>query len=147
LAFVHETEEIYFMIQRIQTIWLLLATACIFLSLKFPFYSGTTNLLTFKELNGFYNIVLTILTVIVGTIAGVSIFLFKNRPLQTKLTFLGIVLQVVCLYLYFNKMNDFINGNLSLGSIFSFAVIFLFVLALLGINKDRKLIKSLDRLR
>ena len=37
------------MIQRVQTIWLLLASACAFLSLKLSFYSGNKLINNVKE--------------------------------------------------------------------------------------------------
>lgn len=135
------------MLQRIQTIWLLLAAICAFLTLKFPFYSGSTLLNPHVELTGQYNILLLILTVIVATLSAVSIFLFKNRKLQMRLCFAGLLLQIGCLAVYFSKLNEFTEGNFALWSVLSFAVVIFFIMAMLGINKDRKLVKSLDRLR
>ena len=135
------------MIQRIQTIWLLLASLCSFLSLKFALYSGADASGAFVELNGQYNIALLMLTVIVATLSAVCIFLFKNRKLQMRLAIAAFVLQLGCLALYFSQLQKFSNGNFALGSVFSFAVPILLVLALAAINKDQKLVKSLDRLR
>ena len=65
------------MIQRIQSLWLLLAAACAFAGLKFSFYSGTklTDPLL-KELNGTQTILLMITGIAVGGLALISIFLF-----------------------------------------------------------------------
>lgn len=135
------------MLQRIQTIWLLLASICAFLTLRLSFYSGSTLLEPHVELNGQHNIPLLILTVITATIAAVSIFLFKNRKLQLRLCFLGLILQLGCLALYFAKVKEFTAGNFALWSVLSFAVVIFFIMAMVGINKDQKLVKSLDRLR
>ena len=135
------------MIQRIQTIYLLLASLCSFLTLKFPFYSGSNATGAFAEVNGQFNILLLIVTVMVATMAAVGIFLFKNRKLQIRLVLAGLLLQVGCLALYFTQLKNFTTGNFALGSVLSFAVVVFFVLALLAINKDQKLVKSLDRLR
>ncbi len=135
------------MIQRIQTIWLLLASLCSFLSLKFALYSGSVATGAFVELNGQYNIALLIITVIVATLSAVCIFIFKNRKLQMRLAIAALVLQLGCLALYLSQLQKFSNGNFALGSVLSFAVPILLVMALAAINKDQKLVKSLDRLR
>ncbi|MCY7421013.1 MAG: DUF4293 domain-containing protein [Chitinophagaceae bacterium] len=135
------------MIQRIQTIWLLLASVCAFLTLKFPLYSGSTTTAPFVELNGQYNILLLILTVIVGTLAAVSIFLFKNRKLQMRLALAGVALEAGCTALYFTQLKNFTTGNFALGSVLTFGVLVFFIMAVAAISKDQKLIKSLDRLR
>jgi peptidoglycan/LPS O-acetylase OafA/YrhL len=135
------------MLQRVQTIWLLLAALCAFLTLKFSFYSGSTLLSPHVELNGQHNIPLLILTVITGTIAAVCIFLFKNRKLQQRLCLVGLLLQLGCLAIYFTKIKEFTQGNFALWSVLSFAVVIFYIMAIAGINKDQKLVKSLDRLR
>ena len=135
------------MIQRIQTIWLLVASLCSFLSLKFALYSGSDASGAFVELNGQYNIALLIITVIVATLSAVCIFLFKNRKLQMRLGIAALILQLGCLALYFSQLQKFENGNFALGAVLSFAVPVLLVMALAAINKDQKLVKSLDRLR
>jgi len=135
------------MIQRIQTIWLLLAAICAFLTLKFPFYSGSTADIAHVELNGQFNILLLLLTAIVGTLAAVCIFLFRNRVVQMRLAVVGLVLQFGCIALYFNAISKFTNGNFALWSVFSFLVGIFFVMAIAAISKDQKLVKSMDRLR
>ena len=135
------------MIQRIQTIWLLLAAICAFLTLKFPFFSGSTIDIAHVELNGQFNILLLILTAIVGSLAAVCIFLFRNRVIQMRLVLVGLVLQIGCIALYFNAISKFTNGNFALWSVFSFLVAIFFIMAMAAINKDQKLVKSMDRLR
>ena len=135
------------MIQRIQTIWLLLAAIFAFLTLKFPFYSGSTADIAHVELNGQFNILLLLITAIVGTLAAICIFLFRNRVVQMRLAVVGLLLQIACIALYFNTITKFINGNFALWSIFSFLIPIFFILAIVGINKDQKLVKSMDRLR
>lgn len=143
------------MIQRIQTIWFLLAAVCAFLTLEFSFYSGITIFITgpdqlnpsLEQLNGLYTIPISILTVIIGTLAAVCMFLFKNRKLQLRLGLTGLLLQVVNVVLYFMEIKQFTQGNYALGSVLSFAVLIFYFLAVRGVKKDQKLIKSLDRLR
>ncbi len=136
------------MIQRIQTIWLLLAAAASFASLKLSFYSGKKDAVLFEQLTGSTGgFLLLVLSVAVALLAVVGIFLFKNRKLQMRLSLAGLVLQLVVLFLYFQKAAVFTEGNYTLTSVFSFIVPVFFILAVLGIRKDEKLIKSMDRLR
>ena len=136
------------MIQRIQSLWLLLASACAFASLKLPYYSGSKlNELTLTELNGTSNFLLLIATVAVGGLALVNIFLFKKRSLQLRLCVLGILLQAITIFLYYREMQNFSIGTFSLTSILQMVIVLAFVLAAKGINKDAKLVKNSDRLR
>jgi len=135
------------MIQRIQSIWLLLAGAGSLATLKLSFYSGNKDNNLFEELNGTSHFLLLILAVAVAMAAFVALFLFKNRKLQTQLSFLGLLLQLGALALYFIQTQKFVTGNFTLASVVSFAIPVFFILAITGIRKDEKLIKSMDRLR
>jgi hypothetical protein len=141
------------MLQRVQSIWLLLAAAFAATTFKFPFYSGhmitdaATNTTTYTDLNATTTIWLSIITGLVGVIAFVNIFLFDNRKLQLKLCYLGIFLTVVLLIMYFLQIKQFTQGNIALWVIFYFAILGFYILAARGIWKDEKLIKSLNRLR
>lgn len=136
------------MIQRIQTIWLLLAAAASFGSLKLSFYSGKKDTVLFEELTGSTGgFVLLVLSVAVALLSIVSIFLFKNRKLQMRLALAGLVAQLAVLFLYFQQAATFTEGNYTLTSIFSFLIPAFLILAVAGIRKDEKLIKSMDRLR
>lgn len=138
------------MLQRIQSVWLLLAAAFDAVTFRFPFYSGDwikDKFLYVIDLNANTTIWLTILTVITGLIAFITIFLFNNRKLQLKLCYLGIFLTAVLLTMYFLETQNFIGGNIAIWVIFYFAILLCFIMAVRGILKDEKLIKSLDRLR
>lgn len=136
------------MIQRIQTIWLLLAAAASFGSLKLSFYSGKKGTVLFEELTGSTgSFLLLILSVAVALLSVVSIFLFKNRKLQMRLALAGLAVQLAVLFFYFKQAATFTEGNYTLTSIFSFVIPAFLILAAVGIRKDEKLIKSMDRLR
>ncbi|MEP7255009.1 MAG: DUF4293 domain-containing protein [Ferruginibacter sp.] len=136
------------MIQRIQSLWLLLASACAFASFKFPYYSGTNAKgLSPYELNATENILLLITTVIVGGLALFNIFLFKKRTLQLRLCVLGILLEAVLIFLYYREVKTFTQGTYSLTAILHSIIVLAFFLAARSINKDAKLIKDSDRLR
>lgn len=139
------------MIQRIQSVWLFLAAAFDAVTFRFPIYSGDWTKDTTPapiELNATTTTWFTILTVITAGLAFANIFLFKNRPLQLKLCYLGVFLTLALLALYgVEIINAFYSGTIALWSIFYIAVLIFFVLAARGVRKDQKLIRSLDRLR
>ena len=140
--------QIFFMIQRIQSIWLLLASVCAFLSFKLPFYSGTNaKAVPSYELNARENFLLMLLTVFVGLLALIIIFLFKNRVLQLRLCVLGILLEAILIFLYYREVTGFTEGTYSLWAMLHSLIVIFFFLAAKAINKDEKLIKDSDRLR
>ena len=109
------------MLQRIQSIWLLLAAICSFAGLKFFFYSGQVNEVssnavngasTYVTLNGFQNIYITVLTIAIAILALIIIFLYKNRNFQMRLCALGIGLEAILIYLYYQEVITlFIQGS------------------------------------
>jgi len=143
------------MLQRIQTIWLLLVSICIFASLKIAYYTGnivpegelTTTIKTFTQLNGMYNIITNILTVTIGVLSLINIFLYSNRKLQLKLIFVSILLEILLLVEYQVSIKNFTEGSIAIGSILQFLVLIFFYLAIKGIRKDNKIIAESDRLR
>ncbi len=136
------------MIQRIQTIWFLLASACAFLSLKLPFYIGTNkNHVASYQLNGLENIFITILTCVIGALAFITIFFFKKRKKQVRFSFLAILLELVLLVLYYLEIRTFTEGTFALTALLQSCVILFYLLALRGIHKDINLVRSSDRLR
>jgi len=138
------------MIQRIQSVWLLLASACAFAGFKLSFYSGLKLGVTgFNELNATSTILLLITTIAVGILAFITIFLFKNRTLQLRLCVLGILLEAVLIFLYYRETKGFVpdQSEYSLTAILHSIIVLAFVLAARGINKDSKLLKESDRLR
>jgi phosphatidylserine synthase len=135
------------MIQRIQSLWLLAAAVCSFLTLKFEFYAGTNIEKHPAVLNGLSSIVFTILTAAIGVAALITIFLYKQRKLQIRISSICFAAAVLLITLYFLKLKNFTAGTISLWSVFYFAIPVLLILAMRGIWKDEKLIKSMDKLR
>jgi peptidoglycan/LPS O-acetylase OafA/YrhL len=136
------------MIQRIQSIWLLLASACAFLSLKFSFYDGTYAVNNeYHQLTGTDNIQLLLTTCLLGALALFTIFLFKNRKLQLRLCIAGILLNVLLVVLYFIETKDFNKGTYNIAALLPAAIVIFFFLAARGISSDEKLVKGSDRLR
>jgi Domain of unknown function (DUF4293) len=137
------------MIQRQQSLWLLLSTISAFLSYKLPFFSGTKQVKDLTEkaiLDGgstFFLLVLTGASILLSLIA---LFMFKDRKLQLKLCLGGIVLSILILVLYFIEMKK-LSGSISLSAIFVFAIVAGYIMAARGIMHDEKLVKTLDKLR
>lgn len=128
------------MIQRIQSIWLLLAAVFSALTFVLPFAIGITNV------NAQSSTWLTIVTAFAGILAFIDIFLFNNRKIQFRLCIAGILLTLIMLALDFLEMTR-VGGTLALSCLIYFAVLGFYIMAAGGIRKDEKLIKSMDRLR
>ena len=139
------------MLQRFQTLWLLLAAIFAFLTFKLPFYSGSKIVKDVIQpdvrLDASSQILILILTGAVILCCFIAVFLYKDRKKQLTLTIINFILSIILLVLYFLQIQKFQTGIISLSCLFTLAIpIFLF-LAARGIWKDEKLIKSLDRLR
>lgn len=137
------------MIQRIQTIWFLLAGFAALATLKFPYYSGIQDpTVPYHELTALNaNIPTLLVTITVAVVAFVAIGLFKNRTTQLRLAVVGIVLEALLIFLYYRQVAIFTEGTYALTSILHMLIVLFFVLAARGINKDDKLVKDSDRLR
>ena len=141
------------MIQRIQSLWLLLAAASFFFVFKFPVAGGQTQAGAISELYTASNLIMFIVAILLGIIALAAIFLFKNRSTQKSLIWLGILLDLVFIVIMYFQMEDLksnptlMKQTFKIGAIFPILYIILMVMAYSGIRKDEKLIKSVDRLR
>ena len=145
------------MIQRIQTIFLLLAAVAFGLLFVFPFASSSTSA---GELfgDGLYNlndhVILLVLGVLGAVVSLANIFLFKNRPLQGRLSYLIVVFAVLIAFVaafFFmgesEQMAETQVVNDQAGMYMPIIAIVSGILASVFINKDEKLVKSSDRLR
>lgn len=134
------------MIQRIQTIWLLLASVCVFLTLKFATYAADKN--GVHLINGTENTKLLFATIATGIVPLFAVFLYKKRKQQLLLTLLGIVLQLVLGYLYYKEIQLYVGtGSVSFTAILHILTLVFLLLAAKGIRADEKLIKDSNRLR
>src|SRR5947207_6881391 len=120
------------MVQRLQTVWLFLASIFAFMTFKFPFYSGnvvsSTNQLELKKFIASYDILTLIITAVLGVGCFIIIFLYKNRRLQFRLSITMLVLSILNVFVYFTSLGKFLNGDLSFAAIFALSIpIFLFL--------------------
>ncbi|MDR2911650.1 MAG: DUF4293 domain-containing protein [Bacteroidales bacterium] len=147
------------MIQRIQTVYLIIAglLAASLLKLRFAEMVINSNFYTFSAKGIFNNETLLLqgmpIMVIIGIIVVlhfVIIAMYKQRVWQIRLTVFTIVLLVVLfgLFLYFAYAG--INETqvaLKIPSVFPLVAIIFDLLALRSIRKDEALIRSLNRIR
>jgi len=121
------------------------------LTYKFPFYTGNVlnkeNVQVYEKLVASSSFLLLIFTaVLVGGMIYI-IFMYKNRKQQIWLTVAAAGLSIINIILYFSELKKFTSGNMALTSVFALAIPVFLLLAISGIWKDEKLVKSLDRLR
>ena len=137
------------MIQRIQSVWLFIASVLIFLTLKLSFFSGTYVVDNqYHQLKGTDTPLIMITTILLGIIALFTIFLYKKRIVQLRLSILSIVLDLLLVYLYYREASTkFTQGAYSITAALHVVIILSLILAARGINRDEKLIKDSDRLR
>ncbi len=155
------------MIQRIQTLYLLIVVILSSVTLFSPlveFFDSATAISYVMNYKGIYQIqetgnlfrndvwMLTLLSAIIPLITLATIFLFKNRILQLRLTFFNTVLMagwyaMLFIYIWFAKANLNADWTLEIVTAFPLINIILNLLAIRGIGKDEALVKSLNRIR
>jgi len=136
------------MIQRLQSVWLLLAAVCSFLTFRVSFYYGLkTGATVNEELNATSSILLIICAAAAGLGAFIAIFLYKDRKTQLRVTAIALIFSILSLVIYFSQTKNYSDGKFTLTSIVSILIPVFLALAIRGIWKDQKLVKSLDRLR
>lgn len=154
------------MIQRIQTLYLLLIVILTTVTAAMP-VAGLIGTDTVKYLLGFNGIsvveanqtvlitntwALSAMSVLIPLIALVTIFLFKKRILQIRLTIINTVLMIGyygLLFIYLWQASKHLNADWYLEVISAFPLIGIILnfLAIRSIGKDEALIKSLNRIR
>ncbi|MCB0695756.1 MAG: DUF4293 domain-containing protein [Chitinophagaceae bacterium] len=150
------------MIQRIQTVWLLVAS--LLSLLLFYFNIVTINYAsTGSEINqsftllgfGVQGYLLAALAAVLVVLPLVAIFMFRNRKKQSLMTILAMVLNFGFVAFSIMSIDSFTTNHKPAvtGSSYGLAAfvplvseIFLFM-AWRGIRKDEKLVRSTDRLR
>ncbi len=144
------------MIQRIQSVFYFLASTSFGGFFALPFATSSNNQGSFFS-DGIYNIndnVSLLLVTIAGIIAGMAaLLLFKNRSLQKRIGTIGIVISilmpVLAALLVFKEASSINTDNLNDGLALYLPIlcIVFFALGNRYVNKDEKIVKSMDRLR
>lgn len=136
------------MIQRIQSVWMLLASACAFLSIKMPFFVGTNPKGEASyQLTGTENFYILFLTIAVGIISLVAIFLYKDRKVQMRLCVAGILVEAILIFIYYQKSNAYTEGTYALTALLQAMIFFFLFFAIRGIRNDNRIIRDSERLR
>jgi hypothetical protein len=149
------------MIQRIQSIYLFLAAALTGSQFGVPYAKtpeGGTSLSTLPALsdgvlNPADNIGLLGLTGLGILITLIAIFLYKNRPLQARITMGSVLVTVLSLLLVCLMVKQTLDAagqsaiQLNAGLALPVLALVFQWLALRGIKKDDNLVRSMDRLR
>lgn len=145
------------MIQRIQSIFLLLSSISFFSLFGLPFAQSTKSIPhIFADL--IYNVydspILIALVAIGGLVSIGAIFLYNNRPVQIKLSYLtmvvSILLMVVAVLLVFNERTSGAGAETiseSAGVAMPVISLIMSILAARNIKKDENTVQSMDRLR
>ncbi|MBU1008565.1 MAG: DUF4293 domain-containing protein [Bacteroidetes bacterium] len=156
------------MIQRIQTVFLLLATLSAGLLFVFPiaWYYGEFNTIEFMVYqlidtvpgsqpvyNSFFLLPLIAITLISMGLSVAVIFSYKSMNKQLRMTKLNIFLTIVLIAAIFFFYADHIGKTLNalpqyeFGIFLPLIVLVFLILALRAIQRDLKLVRSVDRLR
>lgn len=138
------------MIQRIQTLWLLLASGIGALIWFMPVFSDESILKVFSINESLF---LMLGVVFSSIISFITIFLFKKRGTQKQLIIVNICLAVSIIVLEYVEVKNFKTtfniqqGHWQISAILPFFIILFLVFGYRGIRKDEKLLSSTDRIR
>ena len=145
------------MIQRKQSIWLLLAAllnAAVFLGANFSIETRIQNVLQTNRYTVLQHLPSTLFILAAIVLSLIAIFLFRKRPLQMKISLLALLATMAYCFINWMRIKEIFANNkmisnysFGLASITPYFAIVFILLACLGIQKDEKLVKSLDRLR
>jgi hypothetical protein len=151
------------MIQRIQSIYLFLAVVALSLLFYFPLanFSNNQDIIIFN-LQGFSRFSpleqiptwpLLVINILSIALTAITIFLFKKRPLQIRLTRIALILNMGFIaltnFVYCDHLAKQLKMivNYEFGFFLPVIALVFHVLAIYAINRDERLIKSIDRIR
>ncbi len=155
------------MLQRVQSIYLLLSSLALYALFLFPFAHNvyvdskpSTIMVTgiFQDVNGTrthtqFFVALTIATAVIGLIPLAIIFFYKNRKQQIALCY-SAILVIIGFSFWMSQVVKAAMGSIQLDThnwgigLFLTTISLLFIVfALKAIQRDEKLVKSADRLR
>jgi len=136
------------MIQRIQTIWLILAAACSggLVFLVSLWIDGEGNEVVAMDESSYFGAF-----VASAIVSFIAIFLYNNRKLQTVINRLNIMINLILLGVFVYRALTMSGATAvaekGIGMFIPILSIVLLVLANRAIRKDEQLVKSVDRLR
>ena len=143
------------MIQRVQSVWFLLAVLFGFLITQIPLFVVKLNNNVERRILATESLLLFSVGIGLACLAAACIFLYKNRPLQFRLAVVGVVVSITLIALEVWQTgnyrtlyaNNMVSSSYYWGGLLPVAMAICFILGARGVYKDEKLIKSQDRLR
>ena len=157
-SLLYQNSNSNFMIQRIQTVYLLMAALCSGCALFFPFFTGDTipNVPIFAD--GVYNTQDHVSLMGVATVAILdalmTVFLYKNRKQQALLSLFVAVANIAfiaIMLVLLNSQMNFVDAihklHLGMGAIMPVLSVVFAIMARRSIVADDRLVRSMDRLR
>jgi len=141
------------MIQRVQSLFLIAAAGLSVALFFMPLYvlpdgAGDVGTATAYRIAG--NPSLAVLDILVALLAGVALFLYRNRPRQIRVTGLAQLLATTLAVLVFGfseRITGRANAEFAAGSWLPFIQMALLWLAVRFIRKDEHLVRAAERLR
>ncbi len=129
------------MLQRIQTIWILLSV----LAAAFLYITG-------QDVEVFANtLIISISTIVLVLIGAFSLFSFKNRKRQIMLNKISMIINALLIGILVYWVQNLSGGidfpEKGIEPVFPLIAIICLFLANIFIKKDERLVKSVDRLR
>jgi hypothetical protein len=133
------------MIQRIQSLWLILSTGLMGALFVVPYLHSEANL----RLMTTPLVAVKVLTILSMLVTFLSLFMFKNRKTQRGIVRLGMILKMLVVTYIACSAFIFLKGQyaLEMGAALPIMAIALDLMALRAIKKDDDLVKSIDRIR
>ncbi len=144
-----------FMIQRKQTLYLLIAATLTGTTYFFELWSATAKDVVFS-LKPANDIVCLIAMAAATLLSFSTIFYFKNRKKQINFGFISLLIDMAFIVICLLKISSLKNNAIAAGAtdaaykltvLLPMAALIFIVLAIFAIKKDEKLVQSLDRLR
>lgn len=146
------------MIQRIQTVWLLLAALCGIALFYFNLFSvypaGQATGLPVRLLDGTtYLFILSAMALATIALPAVAVFLFKNRKKQMSYIWLSLTFVLLFIVMAVWHASNYpgteagVKTTFGIGCFLPLVAAFFHMMALRGIRRDEKLVRSMDRLR
>lgn len=139
------------MLQRIQSVFMVCATACMIITLFIPI----GKMPHFQQLNVMEHTPLLITTLISVFFPIYNLFQFKRRKQQIRICLYSIFLYVIVMSLAHYYVHEdpltfspaIVLSKLTMGSLMPVAAVIFQILAIRSIIKDDKLVRSMDRFR
>lgn len=137
------------MLQRPQTLWIVLSILAAVCTFEFPFalvQNGTTpdHLPHIDAVSSPLLIILTLLSVL---LSGITIMSYTNLTKQKSFCWIGILIGVLLCLVYLREWKSLPGSTLTLTSILPAIIPISLWLAWMGMDRDQKLIRKLGRSR